>query len=316
MKEIGGYLELDEYHMTMLYEDAIHLNCGRSCLAYLIEARNIKKIYLPYFICNSVIDVCKRYNIVIQFYNISENFLPLQIDLKTDEWLYIVNYYGQLTYSRQQKLVDIYKNVIIDNSQAYFSLPLEHVDILYTCRKFFGVSDGAILYSDAKLNRDLERDKSYDRIHFVLGRYEQNASDFFKESSKNNDIFDSEPIKIMSKLTYNLLHAVDYNEVKKIRTQNWKILNNLLGSINELNIADVEGGYMYPLMIKNAPNMRAELIKNKIYIPILWQDVMKKMPENSVEYKFSSNILPIPCDQRYDVEDMLYMTDKIKQLIK
>ena len=42
MKEYGGYIELDTYRLPMLHEDAIALNCGRNCLAYLIEAREIK----------------------------------------------------------------------------------------------------------------------------------------------------------------------------------------------------------------------------------------------------------------------------------
>lgn len=44
MKEYGGYIELDTYRLPMLHEGAIYLNCGRNCLAYLIEARKIKKI--------------------------------------------------------------------------------------------------------------------------------------------------------------------------------------------------------------------------------------------------------------------------------
>ena len=43
MKEYGGYIELDTYHLPMLYENGIHLNCGRNALAYLIESRKIEK---------------------------------------------------------------------------------------------------------------------------------------------------------------------------------------------------------------------------------------------------------------------------------
>lgn len=47
MKEIGGYLEYEENSSEMLYSDAIHLNCAKNCLVYLIKARDIKKyIYL------------------------------------------------------------------------------------------------------------------------------------------------------------------------------------------------------------------------------------------------------------------------------
>lgn len=42
MKEIGGYIEFETYHGSMLHSDGILLNCGRNCLAYLICARQIK----------------------------------------------------------------------------------------------------------------------------------------------------------------------------------------------------------------------------------------------------------------------------------
>ena len=54
MKEIGGYLEYEENSSEMLYSDAIHLNCAKNCLVYLIKARDIKKIYIPYFLCDVV----------------------------------------------------------------------------------------------------------------------------------------------------------------------------------------------------------------------------------------------------------------------
>ena len=37
MREIGGYMELDRYHLPMLHESALALNCGRNTLKHLIE---------------------------------------------------------------------------------------------------------------------------------------------------------------------------------------------------------------------------------------------------------------------------------------
>ena len=50
--------------------------------------------------------------------------------------------------------------------------------------------------------------------------------------------------------------------------------------------------------------IRKRLIENKIYIPILWPNVLTENNEDSIEYKYANNILPIPCDQRYGIEDM------------
>ena len=62
MREIGGYIEFEQFHKEMLHESAIKLNCGRNCLAYLIKMRGITSIALPYFLCESVKNICKKYS--------------------------------------------------------------------------------------------------------------------------------------------------------------------------------------------------------------------------------------------------------------
>ena len=44
MREIGGYLELERNRNVMFHQGAIMLNSARNCLAYLIEAKGIKRI--------------------------------------------------------------------------------------------------------------------------------------------------------------------------------------------------------------------------------------------------------------------------------
>lgn len=311
MREIGGYIELDRYNNELLHHEGIALNCGRNCLVYLIEARNIKTIWLPYFLCDSVSNVCNKYNVKIKYYHINFDWTIEDISLDYDEYLYIVNFYGQLTSEYISGLVNKYQRVIVDNAQAYFEHPVSGVDTIYTCRKFFGVSDGAFLFSDLKLDRSISVDESYERIKFVLGRFEKSAGVFYKEASENNALFDNEPIKIMSKLTRNLLCGIDYERVRKIRSENFSYLNEKLAHINKLNVKNVEGAFMYPLMIDNAQEVKKRLLENKIYIPTLWPSVLEDVPKDWWEYKLANNVLPLPVDQRYGVEDMEFMVNFI-----
>lgn len=314
MKEIGGYIELDTCRHTMLHEDAILLNCGRNALAYLLEAKGIKKLYLPYFLCDSVANVCKKYGVEVVFYHIGENWLPKDLVIDGDAWLYIVNFYGQITREDLARLAAAYRNIIIDNAQAYFDAPLANVDTLYTCRKFFGVSDGAVLYTNSKLERSLEIDESFNRIHYVLGRYERTASEFYEEAAQNNDIFDNEPIKEMSRLTKNLLRSIDYEYVKQVRTNNFAYLHEKLREVNKLNVRLIEGAFMYPLLIDDGMKIRKQLQQMKIYIPTLWPNVLEECEPDTLEYKFAAEILPIPVDQRYGIEDMEYLVELIRSV--
>ena len=309
MKEIGGYIELDTYTGKMLHDEGIKLNCGRNALAYIIKAKNIKKLWMPKFMCDSCDIVLSDNQVDVDYYSIGLDFKP--VIKEWDGWLYVVNFYGQLS---NEYLSSLGKNLIVDNAQAYFQKPIPGVDTLYTCRKFFGVADGAILYTD-KIIKVEEQDESFGRMHFLLGRYERSASEFYAEYVENNHFFKNEPTKRMSKLTENLLHGIDYEMVRKIRTQNFAYLNEKLHSLNKLNLVVPDGAFMYPLYIDNGEEVRKKLQAKKIFIPTLWPAVFNLCNEDDVEYDMAKNILPIPVDQRYGIENMEYIVQEIDKCI-
>lgn len=311
MREIGGYIELDKYTGPMLYDDGIKLNCGRNALEYLIITKGIKKLYVPKFMCNSNDEVLKKYNIDVKYFSIGMNFKPIIEKRAVDEWLYLVNYYGQLSNEYIQSLG---KNVIVDNAQAYFQNPIGGYDTAYACRKFFGVTDGAILYTDGQIE-NLPQDESHTRMGFLLGRFERSASEFYQEYAENNERFFNEPLKRMSKLTENLLHAIDYDFIKQKRTENFKYLHSKLMEINKLELSIPEGAFMYPLYIENGAEIRRKLQQIKIFIPTLWPDVFNLCSEDELEYVMAKNILPLPIDQRYGEEDMEYMVTEVLKCI-
>lgn len=315
MKEIGGYIEIEQNRGPLLHDKAIALNSGRSCLAYLIRAKQIKRIALPYFLCDSVINICKKEGADISFYHIDRNFLPIDLRIRDGEWLYLVNYYGQLLNEQIEGYAKRYPNIIVDYAQAYFQTPLEGVDSIYTCRKFFGVADGGFLYTNTLLHETIAQDESFERMRFLLGRYERTANEFYSEYSANNHIFSEEPTKRMSKLTDNLLRGIDYDFVKKRRTENFEYLQDALCTKNGLDIKLALGAYMYPFYTESGSKARKQLQAERIYIPTLWPNVKKVCPDSSREYQMAENILPLPVDQRYTLEDMKYLLEKVMKCI-
>ena len=311
-KEIGGYLELDRYHLSMLHEDAIALNCGRNCLAYLIQKKGIKRIWIPKFLCASVSDVCRREGCEVCYYSIGIDFTPILAS--TDDWVYLVNYYGQINNDRIREYKNKYPNLIVDNVQAYYQPPVEGIDTIYTCRKYFGVSDGAFLYTDAELE-ELDQDESFERVIFLLGRFERTASEFYSEFVSEEEEFSKFPVKKMSKLTDNLLHGIDYKVVKDKRTENFSYLHTNLKDMNELNLSIPDGAYMYPLYIKKGCEIRKKLQAKKIYVPTLWPDAFEVCEAGSVGWNYTKNILPLPVDQRYGSDEMEYVAQKVLELI-
>ena len=314
MREIGGYIELDTFTGPMLHGDGIKLNCGRNALAYLIEAKKIKKLWMPKFMCDSCDKVLSDRGVVVEYYSIGLDFKPKGANPAEDEWLYVVNFYGQLSNGYLSSLKAQHPNLIVDNAQAYFQMPLPETDTMYTCRKFFGVADGAVLYTDKTIEVE-QQDESFRRMNFLLGRYERTASEFYPEYAANNNFFENEPIKRMSKLTENLLHGIDYERVRQRRTENFAFLHERLHGSNRLNLTIPEGAFMYPLYLENGAEIRKKLQAMKIYIPTLWPSVFALCGKMEPEYDMAKNILPLPVDQRYWTEEMEYLADEVRKCI-
>ena len=301
--EIGGYLELERFSGSMMHDNAFALNSGRAALAYLIRQRNIHRIALPDFICDAVTKVCRDISIVR--YSIGPDLRPVNPSLDPDAWFYLVNYYGQLSKEEILEYASCFPRLIVDNAQAFFCPALPEIDTIYTCRKFIGVADGAFLYSDVPIC-PLPQDASHARMDFVLGRFECPAEQFYTSASKNNEELSAEP-HIMSPLTQNLLRAVDYISIEKKRLENYLLLHEAFRSINALSLRIPEGPYAYPLLLPHGYAVRRKLIEKKIYVPVLWPNVLTEQPADSAAAYLAGNIVPLPCDQRYGNEEMSFI---------
>ncbi len=315
-KEIGGYFGLEELVSNEYYPDLAAVNNARCALLYIIKARQYQKIYLPYFLCDSVRLVLEREKIPFEEYRIDRSFLPL-LDINTNphEAVYIVNYYGLIRAEQLISLKNRYGNVIVDNAQAFFTKPLKGIDTVYSCRKFFGVPDGGYAYTDAEFQEDLPMDVSMDRMKHILGRFEGNsASEYYDFFNNNDESFKKIELRKMSKLTHNILGAIDYQKARQRREENFQFLSKALGERNGLKVECPPGPYAYPFYIPGGMAIKKELAKRKIYVASLWPNVL--VSGLDIETDFTENILPLPCDQRYSAADMQKVVDNVKGIIK
>lgn len=313
MKEIGGYMQLETAGGKEYHPDALALNSGSNCLAYLIESRQIQKLYIPYFCCGCIRATAERYGAAVEYYSIDRKFRPVwEKTLEPGAWLYIVNFYGQLTAEEIRAWKLRLGRVIVDDAQAFFQQPVSGVDTLYTCRKFVGVPDGGYLYTDFHLMRELDQDVSFQRMTHILGRFEGSGAEFYRAYGENEDCLSTLPIRKMSKLTHNLLRTIDYERVKMQRTENFEYLHSRLEKRNPLQLTIPDGAFMYPLYVENGMQIRKLLQQEKIYIPTLWPDVFDSCQPESLEFDYSANILPLPVDQRYGKNEMEFVLNKLR----
>lgn len=319
--EIGGYLELERFRGELYHGDAIPLNSARGCLAYLAELRGIGTMWIPDFMCGCVPEYLERIGVAVRTFPVGVDLLPdyRSFEVGEGEWLLLADYYGQL-WDRdvREALSASGGRLIIDETQGFFREPWEGADTVYTCRKWFGVADGAYLSTKdgRRLDRELPRDESHARMGFVLGRFERPASEFYAEASANNDAFADESAKLMSPITENILRAVDYEWAKARRDDNWDVLDASFSSINAIHLRKPDGAFMYPLMVDGAQAIRRRLSSQGVYVPCLWPDVSGS-GGSSLPAMLAAGIMPLPLDQRYgrgEIEEMASIVmDEVKR---
>lgn len=306
-QEIGGYFELETSQRKPFYNNLIGINTGRNGLEYLLRANGYKRLFIPFYTCDVILEPLFKLGIEYEFYYINQDLEPTTLpNLKENEGFLYTNYFG-LKNSFVKKLAYLLKNLIIDSSQAFFERPLENVDSFYSVRKFFGVPDGG--YVHEKSPHDLkigQTDKSFNRMRHLLIRTDKNARAGYEIFKKNDSILSNQPIKKMSRLTNSLLHNIDYDNVSQTRINNFNYLHKHLRKINLLTCLDKcesNGPMIYPFL-SNGNDLRNRLIAEKIYVATYWPNVGEWVEKDTTEHLLYSNLIALPIDQRYNVNDM------------
>lgn len=314
-KEIGGYFALELREGREYHETAIPLYNSRSALQYLLRAKKYRKIYLPHYICGCVLQPIIAEKVEYEWYYIDDNFFPIfDKKIANDECFLYVNYFG-LNDKNVHILSKEISNLIIDNTQAFYSLPESGVDTIYSARKFFGVPDGGYLYTDIKLNEPVEKSISYHSMGPLLKRIEFSANSAYEEHCNNERLMDNQGIKSMSNLTHRILRSIDYDAVRNKRRDNFNYIHELLKETNMYCMPELgnQVPMLYPYLCEKNDGLREKLISEKIYTSTFWIDVLNHLSSSHThEENYINNMLILPIDQRYNHADMDLIYNVIK----
>ncbi|MCO7125015.1 hypothetical protein NIE88_04405 [Sporolactobacillus shoreicorticis] len=313
-KIIGGFFSLELPVRTEYHSQALRLNSARYALEYVLRIRNYKKIYLPAYICDSVLQPMKRLNVAFAFYTIDEHLAPIFNSIPEDDaCLLYVNYFG-INSSNVQNICHNLKHVIIDNTQAFFEQPLTGIDTVYSPRKFFGVPDGGYLYTDSKAQLDLEQNPSYYLCDALLKQIDLGSVSAEPLFEQNEAYLDTCGMHAMACATQRLLTSIDYEQARTIRNDNFHFLHQQLGRYNQLDthFGNVNGPICYPFLIERGEQLKNHLLRHHIYADDFWEDALSRVPSASFEYRLAKDLVALPIDQRYTQTDMNYIVQTIR----
>jgi hypothetical protein len=308
MKNIGGFFGLEKLRKRekpFLHKNAIPLASGRASLNFILQHLRPSRLYVPFYTCNALLEPIRLNKIPYVFYSINEYLEPAdKIVLHEDEYLVYVNYFG-IKSDTVAKLVSKFgRNLIIDNSQAFFEPELKGAFSFNSARKFFGVPDGSFLYLPEPVACFFEENKNISTNHLInraLGNMEMAYQEFLDyERSITCDI------RSISSLSHKILKTIDYRQIAEIRRANYLYLQDQLGKDNTLSLnISLE---MVPLCYPFFPDRFLEkktFYEQGIFIPTFWTDVVDR--DNSgfeLEKNISRCLLPLPIDHRYNTKDL------------
>lgn len=313
MKAIGGYFELAEYEKGkgFPHQEGILLNTGRNALEYILRCiGEVKRIYLPYYTCEVVLEPLRKLHIPWAYYHINTRFeIVEEIQPEKDEYIIANNYFGikdAYILSLAEKYGD---SLIVDCAQALFAKPLMGIKSFYSTRKYVGVADGGIAYLGNLENGKVEicgTEHTANHDKHLFTRKQFGAEVGFAEFQENEAKLDNQPIRWMSDTTKRILNHIDYEKVIAKRKINFTFLHENLKEDNFLQLPDIDSfvcPMVYPFMTRADRDLRTELINNKVFVAKYWPNVYQIL-NYKLEYDLANRLVAIPCDQRYGEIEM------------
>ena len=305
---IGGYLGLElGRKQNSILDNKMCFNSGRSACLHYLNQKGIDSLWVPYYICGDFVTYLLSNLISINYYNIDTEF-KIVSKIPTEDNLLYVNYLGIMD-SYIETLSEQYTNLIVDNSQALFSVTPQGTPAFYSPRKFLGIPDGGILSSELS-DTLISKAKTHDKCNHLLKQLDLNVEEGYVDFLKNEKHIINSEISEISEISRKIIDSVDLDFVMTRRLENYQYLHAYLSKYNRLNLKQ-KSTFSYPLMVNDGPNLRRYLIDNKIFTPTLWSDQLDE--DTDVEYDLIENIIHLPIDQRYSETEMITIVKLINQ---
>lgn len=313
INHIGGYFELEKFDVKgdHYHSDALRLHTGRACIRHILSETKPNKVFVPKYLCQTALQPFIELNIDFTLYSVNYQMLPEEeFRLGKNDYLFVTSYFGVNGSIFEELCKKYVGNLIIDDTHSFFVGRRLNNWSFTSARKYFGVPDGAYLYSPKPLSTTLESFEGSSIEHMAL-RSLGLQSEGFRLFQKYEKSLGSSTLG-MSKISDNLLKKVDYNHVKRRRRENFEILHAALHHVNKIKIENQENEvpFCYPFLPKNFELSHDYLYSNGIYPPKFWTDALVHRL-SKWEKILSTKLLPLPIDHRYGPSEM----NKILSLI-
>lgn len=355
MNEIGSEFWLENFNkyenckfdnLFDLGKDISYLFSGRTAIDYVLEdiGNHIKKVYMPSYLCNSMMQPFFDRNINIEFYEviIKNNGLKYVIDYeKQVDVFFATSYFGFLNTAMDFAIKNFKaKNIIVIEDITHRLLCEQNYCkkadyLIASIRKWFPLPSGGLAvkrcgYFNKQLLsvppsflintkiKAMKKKADYIKNHNLDATFKREYLALFSHFNKClKKFYKGKKIDERSK---KLLLTIDIINAKKKRRENASFLYKALKKykyikplFNEINFKN-DCPLFFPLKINNLKLrdlLKEYLIDNKIYCPNHWP-ISENIMLNNKTKKIYNVELSLVCDQRYNINDMIRIVNTIK----
>jgi len=342
MTEIGGFFEFPEFDCENEEDSVYHylidvphkhvfLRDGRQAIKAVLSNFKDKVCYLPAYLCHSILQPFKELELNVEFYRHTHPLKPVIDKDIENSLIFIIEYFGVESVSNEEiiKLLDKGNVVISDITHSIFSKPrfeIQHKNyyLISSLRKVFPIPDGGVVYhTNPDFKANLSFPSGYGTMLAAMKLKQFNRSrDYYISLYRKYENDKDETVILQQNIlgaSIQILNNLSFSNILKKRTTNRDYLYKTITEKKHLLFdgEEIKSPFFLPLIFTNQEErdkVKERLIAENIFPPVHWE-----LPEVTEDFEYewdlSSKILSIPCDQRYEEEDMQRIVTIINEVI-
>ncbi|GAA0076322.1 hypothetical protein UT300005_07000 [Clostridium sp. CTA-5] len=326
--------------------EGVLLSGGKSAIEFILNDINFKEneiLALPSYLCPTIIGFIENIGISYEFYVVNEK---LELEIETLKELIIkfnvravffIDYFGFYQKENVRSFLNSLKSqkiILIEDAVQSFWIKRQQRFIgnyiFNSYRKFLPI-DGSIVLC----NKNIELQSVEDNYFNIVEQAREKKRKFISESAgeeqdflklfdrAHREYYKRKKVYGMNRRYKEFLNHIPVEKLIQKRKENYNYLFS-----NLKNISDIEFIYdnedlnnsiplAFPIFLMNRDYVRKELMKNHIYAPIHWDLREEKWINNiKTSLNISKNILSLPIDWRYGIENMDYLVRTLKAILR